>query len=96
MGAKFFLAFALMAIQAFGAVYYVATDGSDNAAGSKEKPLTAAGRTADASVSPAFVNCRASALPLMVAVYVSLFTVAVTSLVCVSVPGSSGVVPSAR
>ena len=39
MGARFFLTFALTAIQAFGAVYYVATDGNDNAAGTKEKPF---------------------------------------------------------
>ncbi len=39
MGARFFLTFALTAIQAFGAVYYVATDGSDNAAGTKDKPF---------------------------------------------------------
>lgn len=34
----FALGFALTA-QAFGAVYYVATDGDDSAAGSKEKPF---------------------------------------------------------
>ncbi len=41
MGAKFLLALglALSAAQAFGAVYYVATDGSDNATGTKEKPF---------------------------------------------------------
>ena len=33
----FSLAFA--ALQSFGAVYYVATDGSDNAAGTKDKPF---------------------------------------------------------
>ena len=40
MGREFLLAFALaLAAQAFGAVYYVATDGSDSAAGSKDKPF---------------------------------------------------------
>ena len=41
MGAKILLTLglALSAIQAFGAVYYVATDGSDSAAGTKEKPF---------------------------------------------------------
>ena len=41
MGAKFLLTmgFALSVAQAFGAVYYVATDGSDNAAGTKDKPF---------------------------------------------------------
>ena len=41
MGAKFLLTlgFALSVAQAFGAVYYVSTDGSDNAAGTKEKPF---------------------------------------------------------
>ena len=41
MGAKFLLSLglALSAAQAFGAVYYVATDGNDNAAGTKEKPF---------------------------------------------------------
>ena len=33
------LSVALSAAQAFGAVYYVATDGSDSAAGSKDKPF---------------------------------------------------------
>ena len=35
----FALAFALTAIQSFGAVYYVATDCSDSAAGTKDKPF---------------------------------------------------------
>ena len=41
MANKFILAFgfALCVSQAFGAVYYVATDGDDSAAGSKEKPF---------------------------------------------------------
>ena len=41
MGARFLLTlgFALAAVQAFGAVYYVATDGSDSNAGSKDKPF---------------------------------------------------------
>ena len=41
MGAKFLLTmgFALSVAQAFGAVYYVATDGSDSNAGSKDKPF---------------------------------------------------------
>ena len=41
MGKNFFFALglALSAVQAFGAVYYVATDGNDKAAGSKEKPF---------------------------------------------------------
>ncbi|MCQ2050433.1 MAG: DUF1565 domain-containing protein, partial [Candidatus Saccharibacteria bacterium] len=33
------LGFALAAAQAFGSVYYVATDGKDTNAGSKEKPF---------------------------------------------------------
>ena len=33
------LGFVLVAVQAFGAVYYVATDGNDNAAGAKDKPF---------------------------------------------------------
>jgi len=41
MAKRFFFAlgFALAAQQSFGAVYYVATDGSDNAAGTKDKPF---------------------------------------------------------
>ena len=40
MGREFLLALALaLATQAFGAVYYVATDGSDSAAGTKDKPF---------------------------------------------------------
>ena len=40
MGREFLLALVLaLAAQAFGAVYYVATDGDDNAAGSKDKPF---------------------------------------------------------
>ena len=41
MGAKFLLTlgFALSVAQAFGAMYYVSTDGSDNAAGTKDKPF---------------------------------------------------------
>ena len=41
MGAKLLLAlgFILSAAQAFGAVYFVATDGSDSAAGTKDKPF---------------------------------------------------------
>ena len=41
MGAKFLLmaGLAVAAAQAFGAVYYVATDGSDNAAETKDKPF---------------------------------------------------------
>ena len=41
MGNKFLFALgvALSVAQAFGAVYYVAVDGSDSAAGSKEKPF---------------------------------------------------------
>ena len=41
MGAKFLLTmgFTLSVAQAFGAVYYVATDGSDSNAGSKDKPF---------------------------------------------------------
>ena len=41
MDKKFFLALglALTTAQAFGAVYYVATDGSDSAAGTKDKPF---------------------------------------------------------
>ena len=41
MGAMFLLTLglALSAVQAFGAVYYVAPDGSDNAAGTKAKPF---------------------------------------------------------
>ena len=35
----FAFALALTAAQAFGAVYYVATDGSDSAAGTKDKPF---------------------------------------------------------
>lgn len=35
----FAFAFAFAAAQAFGAVYYVATDGSDSAAGTKDKPF---------------------------------------------------------
>jgi len=35
----FALGFALVAAHAFGAVYYVATDGSDSAAGTKDKPF---------------------------------------------------------
>jgi len=33
------LSVALSATQSFGAVYYVATDGSDSAAGTKDKPF---------------------------------------------------------
>ena len=40
MDKRFTFAFALtLAAQAFGAVYYVATDGSDSNAGSKDKPF---------------------------------------------------------
>ena len=41
MDKRFTFAFALAfaAVQSFGAVYYVATDGSDSAAGSKDKPF---------------------------------------------------------
>lgn len=41
MGREFLfaLALALATVQSFGAVYYVATDGDDNAAGSKDKPF---------------------------------------------------------
>lgn len=41
MGREFLLALALAfaAVQSFGAVYYVATDGSDSAAGTKDKPF---------------------------------------------------------
>ena len=45
MRKKFIFAFstvlsvALSATQSFGAVYYVATDGSDSAAGTKDKPF---------------------------------------------------------
>ena len=41
MGARFLLmaGIAMAAVQAFGAVYYVATDGSDNNAGTKAKPF---------------------------------------------------------
>ena len=40
MGNKFlFAGLALCVVQAFGAVYYVAVDGSDGAAGSKDKPF---------------------------------------------------------
>lgn len=41
MGKEFLLALALAfaTVQSFGAVYYVATDGSDCAAGSKDKPF---------------------------------------------------------
>ena len=41
MDKKFFLALglALTTAQAFGAVYYVATDGSYSAAGTKDKPF---------------------------------------------------------
>ena len=41
MGARFLLmaGIAMAAVQAFGAVYYVATDGSDSNAGSKDKPF---------------------------------------------------------
>jgi len=40
MDKRFTFAFALaLAAQAFGAVYYVATDGSDSAAGTKDKPF---------------------------------------------------------
>ena len=41
MGREFLfaLAFAFAAVQSFGAVYYVATDGDDNATGSKDKPF---------------------------------------------------------
>ncbi|MBR4007860.1 DUF1565 domain-containing protein [Fibrobacter sp.] len=35
----FAFALALAAVQSFGAVYYVATDGSDSAAGTKDKPF---------------------------------------------------------
>jgi hypothetical protein len=35
----FAFALALTVAQAFGAVYYVATDGSDSAAGTKDKPF---------------------------------------------------------
>ena len=35
----FALGLALAAAQAFGAVYYVAVDGSDSAAGTKDKPF---------------------------------------------------------
>ena len=35
----FILALAFAALQSFGAVYYVATDGSDSAAGTKDKPF---------------------------------------------------------
>ena len=39
MGIRFTFVLALMAVQAFGAVYYVATDGKDDNAGSKDKPF---------------------------------------------------------
>ena len=41
MGARFLLmaGIAMAAVQAFGAVYYVATDGNDANAGSKDKPF---------------------------------------------------------
>ena len=41
MGREFLFALALAfaTVQSFGAVYYVATDGSDSAAGSKDKPF---------------------------------------------------------
>jgi hypothetical protein len=41
MDKRFTFAFALAfaTVQSFGAVYYVATDGDDNAAGSKDKPF---------------------------------------------------------
>lgn len=39
MDKRFTFAFALAAVQSFGAVYYVATDGSDSAAGTKDKPF---------------------------------------------------------
>lgn len=39
MDKKFLPIFALCVSHAFGSVYYVATDGDDSAAGSKEKPF---------------------------------------------------------
>ena len=53
MGNKFLFAVgvALSVAQAFGAVYYVAVDGSDSAAGSKEKPFASLNK-ANAVVQP--------------------------------------------